>query len=71
MAGIDHHLGRPEIQVPESGRGFWKKEADFFANGGNQQWKNALSKAELAAFDARLAQLLPPDAARWLVNGNG
>ena len=57
--------------APESGSGFWKKETDFFANGSNQQWKNVLSKAELAAFDGRLAQLFPPDAARWLIGGDG
>jgi hypothetical protein len=30
-----------------------------------------LSAADLTAFDARLAELLPPDQARWLVNGDG
>jgi aryl sulfotransferase len=48
----------------------WKKETDFFANGGTQRWKGALSEDELVAFEARLAELLPPDAAHWLVNGN-
>ena len=57
--------------APESGTGLWKKEADFFANGSNAQWQGALSEDELAAFDARLAELLPPDEAHWLVNGNG
>ncbi len=57
--------------APESGTGLWKKEADFFANGSNQQWKGALSEDELAAFDARLAELLAPDEAHWVVNGNG
>lgn len=57
--------------APESGRGFWKAETNFFARGANQQWRDALSAADLAAFDARLAELLPPDQARWLVNGNG
>ncbi len=56
--------------APESGRGFWKRETDFFARGANQQWKDALSPAELAAFDARLAELLPDaDARNWLLNG--
>jgi hypothetical protein len=49
----------------------WKKETDFFANGGTQRWKDALIGDELAAFDARHAELLPPDEAHWLVNGNG
>ena len=57
--------------APESGTGMWKKETEFFANGGTQRWKGALSEDELAAFDARLAELLPPDEAHWLVNGNG
>ena len=57
--------------APESGRGFWKAESNFFATGRNEQWRNALSPADLAAFDARLAELLPPDDAHWLVNGNG
>ena len=57
--------------APESGTGLWKNEADFFANGSNQQWKGVLSEDELAAFDARLAELLPSDEAHWVVNGNG
>ena len=57
--------------TPESGPGLWKNEADFFANGSNQQWKGVLSEDELAAFDARLAELLPSDEAHWVVNGNG
>ncbi|TDJ22422.1 MAG: sulfotransferase domain-containing protein [Gammaproteobacteria bacterium] len=62
---------RAEQFAPESGTGLWKKETDFFANGGTQRWKDALSEDELTAFDARLAKLLPPDEAHWLVSGNG
>ena len=57
--------------APMTGTGVWKAEQDFFARGRSGEWKEKLSAAELAAFDARLAELLPPDEAKWLVNGNG
>jgi hypothetical protein len=44
---------------------------DFFANGTNQQWKDKLSADDLAAFDARIAELLPPDQVDWMLNGYG
>jgi hypothetical protein len=70
-ATFENMKRRAEQFAPESGTGLWKKETDFFANGSNKQWKDALSEDELATFDARLAELLPPDEAHWVVNGNG
>jgi aryl sulfotransferase len=57
--------------APELGRGFWKEDAQFFANGVNQQWKDKLSAEESAAFDVRIAELLPPDEVDWILNGYG
>jgi aryl sulfotransferase len=57
--------------APETGRDFWKAETNFFANGTNQQWKDKLSADDLAAFDARIAELLPPDQVDWMLNGYG
>ena len=57
--------------APESGTGMWKHESGFFANGRNAQWKEVLTEADLAAFDERLNEQLPPDEAQWLLNGNG
>jgi aryl sulfotransferase len=57
--------------APMSGTGIWKAERNFFVSGRNAQWKDRLSAAQHAAFDARLAALLPPDDAAWLLNGNG
>jgi aryl sulfotransferase len=61
---------RAEQFAPMSGSGIWKAEPGFFANGRNLQWQDRLSAAQLAAFDDRLAQLLPPAEAAWLLNGN-
>lgn len=62
---------KAEQFAPESGTGTWKAETDFFAKGSNEQWRNVLNESDLAAFEARLLELLHPDEAHWLVNGNG
>jgi len=70
-ASFDSMKARAGQFVPESGKGFWKAEGNFFANGANEQWKGRLTDAELVAFDARLAELATPEQAAWLLNGRG
>ena len=70
-ASFDHMKSNAEQFAPESGTGMWKAESNFFANGGSAQWQDRLSDEELAAFDARLVELLPDEKASWLVHGNG
>jgi aryl sulfotransferase len=70
-AGFDSMKKNAEQFAPNSGSGMWKKESGFFATGENAQWKGKLTEADLAAFDARLKELLPPDQAKWLLNGDG
>jgi aryl sulfotransferase len=38
----------------------------FLFKGTNGRWRDVLTDAELAAFEIRSAELLPPDAAAWL-----
>jgi len=70
-ASFDNMKANADQFAPGSGTGLWKAEKDFFANGSSEQWKDSLSSEDLAAFDARMAELLPPDQAAWMVNGNG
>ncbi|MBW2391044.1 MAG: sulfotransferase domain-containing protein [Deltaproteobacteria bacterium] len=70
-AGFDNMKRNAEQFAPESGSGMWKAESSFFASGADQQWRDKLSDANLAAFGPRLAELLRPDEADWLVNGSG
>ena len=63
-------MKRNASQFAPVGKEYWKKESGFFANGRSQQWKELLTDSELSAFNLRLADLLPPDQAQWLLDGN-
>lgn len=61
---------RADQFAPESGTGMWKAEKDFFASGGIGQWREKLTDEQLAAFDARFAELVnDPEQAAWMLNG--
>lgn len=64
------NMKRNASQFVPVGKEYWKRESGFFANGTNQQWKQVLTPEELNAFDLRLAELLEPDAAGWLLDGD-
>jgi aryl sulfotransferase len=43
----------------------------FLFKGTNGRWRDVLTPEELARYDARVAELLPPAAAAWLERGRG
>lgn len=47
----------------------FKDPAAFFDNAGSRKWDGKLTERDLAAFDRRLADLLPEDEARWIQSG--
>ena len=60
----------PGVFIPEGGKGLWKDEAAFFASGKSGGWRDAFSDDQIAAFEARLAELEPDPAIRaWIVDG--
>jgi aryl sulfotransferase len=50
-------------------RNFEGGAASFLFKGTNGRWRDVLTPAELAAYDKRVAELLPADAAAWLEGG--
>ena len=56
--------------APGAGTGMWKNKGDFFRNGSNRQWQARVSDEELATFESKLAGLVEPGDASWLVNGS-
>ena len=69
-ASFNHMKSKAGQYAPGAGLGVWKAETQFFASGASGQWQDRLSGDDLAAFDERLAELLPPDAANWLLAGS-
>lgn len=58
--------------APSAGQGFWKDDGAFFDSASSNKWEGRLSAAQLAAYDARMAALLPdPTARAWLEWGAG
>ena len=61
---------RPSDFVPEGGKGVWRSDSAFFDAGTSAKWEGKLSPAQLAAFTAKLRDLLPDrDARDWLLTG--
>ena len=57
-------------QAAPQGGSSWKGGADTFMNKGtNGRWRDRLSAADVAAYEARALAELGPDCARWLEAG--
>jgi hypothetical protein len=57
--------------APGTGRDVWHDTSRFFNKGSSGQWRDVITQEDEKEFDERLGQLLPPDAACWLVGGYG
>jgi hypothetical protein len=55
--------------APEAAQGIWKDDRAFFRSGGTGEWRARLSEEDLAAYEARVAQLVGPDLAAWAHGG--
>jgi hypothetical protein len=55
--------------APVASQGIWKDARAFFRSGGSGEWRDRVSPADLAAYEARVAQLAGPDLAAWAHGG--
>ena len=55
--------------APSASQQYWKDVRAFFRSGGTGEWRARLSAADLAAYEARVAQLVGPDLAAWAHGG--
>ena len=55
--------------APSASQGNWKDVRAFFRSGGLGEWRARLSAADLAAYEARVAELVTPDLAAWAHGG--
>jgi hypothetical protein len=69
-AGFDEMRGRADVVAPDTENAFWKSNAGFFNRGTSGQWLDVLDDEALARYEARVAELAPPDLAAWLHHGS-
>jgi hypothetical protein len=58
-----------DVAPSTSQQGHWKDVHAFFRSGGAGEWRARLSSADLAAYEARVAQLVSPELAAWAHGG--
>lgn len=56
--------------TPSAGQGSWRSDAAFFDSASSNKWEGKLSRADLAAYDARISSLLSPQERSWLEWGS-
>jgi hypothetical protein len=60
---------RSAAVAPSASQANWKDVRAFFRSGGTGEWRERLSAADLAAYEARVTQLAGPDLAAWAHGG--
>jgi aryl sulfotransferase len=70
-ASFENMKSQPENFVPGAKRDAWHDPSRFLHKGTSGQWVDILTPETLDIFETRLAELLPPDRAKWLKQGSG
>ncbi len=60
---------RADRVAPNTDVGIWHSTEDFFHRGTSGQWQEVFGPEELRRYDARVAELAPPDMVGWLHGG--
>jgi hypothetical protein len=68
-ASLARMRDRASELAPSASQQNWKDVRQFFRSGGTGEWRQRLTDADLAAYDARVAALVPADLAGWAHGG--
>ncbi len=68
-ATFDQMKKRAVDIAPNSDQGLWRNTEEFFHRGESGQWRNLLDDVDLARYDERVSELVPPDLAVWSHQG--
>jgi aryl sulfotransferase len=68
-ASLARMRNRAAELAPSASHDNWKDVRTFFRKGGSGEWRDRLSAADVAAYEARVAQLAPADLATWIHAG--
>ena len=69
-AGFEHMRRNAEHFAPGADRDLWHDSTRFFNRGAIGQWRDEITEEDDAHFHEVLASLLPPEDARWLIEGS-
>jgi len=68
-AGFEAMKAAGDVLLPHAGH-IWEGGAGrFLHKGTNERWREVLTEADIAAYEAKVAEMLPADCARWLAGG--
>ena len=68
-AGFDQMRAQSELLMPFAEQGFNGGAKQFIFKGTNGRWKDVVSAADLAAYDAKVKASFSPALARWIERG--
>jgi len=68
-ATFDRMKERAPDLAPNTDQGWWHSTEGFFHRGTSGQWRHLLDDEGQARYDARVAELVPPDLAAWAHHG--
>ena len=60
---------RADVLAPDTVHNVWKSNSQFFDQGRSGRWREWIGDADLTRYDARVAELAPPDLASWAHHG--
>jgi aryl sulfotransferase len=65
-ARFDNMQANAHRFAPSAGQDFWHRDAGFFDSATSNKWVGQLTQDDLAAYEARMDDLLDPAERRWL-----
>src|SRR5215212_9704162 len=68
-ASLERMRERSADVAPNASQGIWKDARAFFRSGGSGEWRERVSSADLAAYEARVGELVGPELAAWAHGG--
>jgi hypothetical protein len=57
--------------APDVHLGLWKDPARFFRSGTSGEWSDVMTRAQQNRYEQLIAEVVPPDLARWMHHGRG
>jgi len=68
-ATFDQMKANADLLAPDTTHALWKDNSEFFHKGTSGRWRDVVNDENVAHYDARVAELVEPELARWVHHG--